>query len=67
MDAYCVIKFLDDDSTNITPESWIHDGMVMWPSYQKDKTVNKAIQHKEEPSDDWKSYAVRVLTKTGEN
>lgn len=62
---YFLVEFIENKSMNIVPETWVEDGMTWWPNYTKDDRINRAIQKKEIPGDDWTRHDVRILIKTG--
>ncbi|KAG7481592.1 hypothetical protein MATL_G00068330 [Megalops atlanticus] len=61
-DMFLVVEF----TVSIVPESWFEDGITKWPNYKNDERINRAVQKREEPGEDWKQYDVRVLARDGD-
>ncbi|XP_072564905.1 uncharacterized protein [Paramormyrops kingsleyae] len=56
-----VVKFLATQSVAVVPSEWYSAGETMWPNYKSDKRIDKAIQQRERPGEDWDQHDCTVL------
>ena len=66
MQMFLVVEFLWDKSTAIIQNEWFNDGSTLWPNYQNDERINRAILSKEEPSEGWQKYDVRIVIRSSD-
>lgn len=53
-------KFIDENSVEAVPSSWIRSKHCFWPSFQRDKVI-QAIRKNKEPDMDWPLYEVIIF------
>lgn len=66
MNTYSVVVFIDDNTIEAVPTSWIKNGMCSWPITKKDSVLRKLIERKSLPNDvEFNQYKIKVLKTTG--
>ena len=60
---FMVVEFTDTKTINIISKTWLDGGVALWPNYNSDERINRAILKHDEPGPDWKQYDVRILSK----
>lgn len=67
MNTYSVVVFIDDNTIEAVPTSWIKNGtMCSWTITKKDSVLRKLIERKSLPNDvEFNQYKIKVLKTTG--
>jgi len=66
MNTYSVVVFIDDNTIEAVPTSWIKNGMCSWSITKKDSVLRKLIERKSLPNDvEFNQYKIKVLKTTG--
>ena len=60
-----VFKFLESGTVAVVPSEWYNAGETLWPTYNTDKRVDKAVQQREVPGEDWDRFDCTVLKTCG--
>lgn len=66
MNTYSVVVFIDDNTIEAVPTSWVKNGMCSWPITKKHSLLRKLIERKSLPNDvEFNQYKIKVLKTTG--
>ena len=66
MSRYAVADFVDDNSVDVVPCTWLKEDGCMWPPYRNARLEN-AKKKCEDPHEFWTKYSVRVLNSYGKS
>lgn len=58
--SWTVVKFIDENSVEAVPSSWIFNDLCYWPPFNRDKVIT-AIRKNENPNTHWPSYKVSIF------
>ncbi|XP_026791401.3 uncharacterized protein si:ch211-86h15.1 [Pangasianodon hypophthalmus] len=61
-----MVKFSGMETVAVVPAEWYNAGETLWPNYKTDKRMERAVQRRETPGEDWDRYNCTVL-KTYDN
>nr|XP_055024411.1 uncharacterized protein LOC129414393 isoform X4 [Misgurnus anguillicaudatus] len=59
--TFCGVIFLDEDTTEVVPGSWVKGDECFWPTFISEEKTQKAIKRHEMPGPGWKIFRIRTL------
>lgn len=62
---YHVVKFCESNELVVVPLGWVDDGVCIWPPFQNQARLNRAVEKSEAPGDDWSKHDVTIMFKSG--
>lgn len=66
MTTYSVVEFLEDNTVEAIPTSWINKDLCAWPITKNFSLIRKLIERKSIPNDvEFNYYKMKVLKTTG--
>lgn len=57
---WTVVRFIDEDTVEAVPSTWIINNKCYWPPFQMEKTVAVIKKHAE-PNTCWPSYNITIF------
>ncbi|XP_046730723.1 uncharacterized protein si:ch211-86h15.1 [Silurus meridionalis] len=63
---YNIVKFSGTETAVVVPSEWCTAGETVWPNYKTDKCMERAVEQRETPGEDWDRYNCTLL-KTYDN
>lgn len=60
-----IVKFSGMETVAVVPSEWYNAGETLWPNYKMHKCMERAVQQRETPGEDWDCYNCTVLKTYG--
>lgn len=66
---YAVVVFTENNEVEVVATNWLSldKKISFWPPYKNATQIKRAVEHREEPNEEWNEFFVSVLREYGKS